>query len=460
MTHTLPAFRSVLVVCAHPDDESFGLGAILSTLADAGSQLSVLCFTHGEASTLHGADGDLGAIRAGELRDAGNVLGVNRVELLDYPDGALSAVALDELTGHVHRVAADVDADVLLVFDYGGITGHPDHQHATDAALAATHDLGLPVLAWVVPAQIADSINRKFGTGFVGRGADEIDIAIAVHRIRQLDAIRRHRSQSADNPVLWHRLELLGPSEHLRYLNPASASEAFVATPSSNVDVERSGGEFPCSQPLRDEHRALLPELAAVRAAADAVGRSDGPEHAARARRLLARHLVPHMIAEEMVLYPAIDRLGGCDVTATLRLDHDEIRRLTAMLDQHRDSGSGEELRAALYGLDAVVRLHLAAEEAVLYPVLDERLDNEQAAEVISGMHQVERRLYRDAARAGVEGSQIAGDDRDMSHRRDGAFRPDDVSDSSPSPARHPRPSRTRGSKPHASRTDDTQEPA
>lgn len=399
MTDTLPAYRSGLVVCAHPDDESFGLGPILSTLADAGTQLSALCFTHGEASTLHGVDGDLGAIRADELRDAGDVLGVNRVELLDYPDGTLSAVALDELVGHVHRFASAVDADVLLVFDRGGITGHPDHQHATDAALGAAPDLGLPVLAWALPAPVTERLNREFGAAFVGRGNDEIDIAITVDRTRQLDAIRRHRSQSADNPVLWRRLELLGATEHLRYLHPAS--QAFVVTPTRNVDVEQGSGVFPCSQPLRDEHRALLPELAAVRAAADAVGRPDGHEHAERARRLLSRHFVPHMVAEETVLYPAIDRLAGCDVTVRLRRDHYEIRRLTAMLDQHRDNGSDDELRAALYGLDAVVRLHLAAEEEVLYPVLDERLDDQQAAEVISGMQQVHRRLYRNAPTAG-----------------------------------------------------------
>jgi len=56
MASRQPAFHGVLVVCAHPDDESFGLGGVLHTVADAGSRLSVLCFTHGEASTLHGVD--------------------------------------------------------------------------------------------------------------------------------------------------------------------------------------------------------------------------------------------------------------------------------------------------------------------------------------------------------------------------------------------------------------------
>ena len=72
----LPAWRSVLAVVAHPDDESFGLGAILSAFADRGAELAVLCLTQGEASTLHGVAGELGDIRARELKAAAAELGV------------------------------------------------------------------------------------------------------------------------------------------------------------------------------------------------------------------------------------------------------------------------------------------------------------------------------------------------------------------------------------------------
>ena len=41
----LPEVRSVLAVVAHPDDESFGLGSVLSEFAKDGANLAVLCFT-------------------------------------------------------------------------------------------------------------------------------------------------------------------------------------------------------------------------------------------------------------------------------------------------------------------------------------------------------------------------------------------------------------------------------
>ena len=53
----LRRITGVLAVVAHPDDESFGLGAVLSALVIGDVRASVICFTHGEASALHGTRG-------------------------------------------------------------------------------------------------------------------------------------------------------------------------------------------------------------------------------------------------------------------------------------------------------------------------------------------------------------------------------------------------------------------
>jgi len=215
---------SVVAVCAHPDDESFGLGAVIDALAAAGTSTSVLSFTHGEASTLHGTAGNLGAIRAAELAAAAEVLAVREVLLLDHADGGLGGIELSILVGDVVRYVTAVGARGLLVFDLGGITGHPDHQRATEAALRAGDLLGLPVIAWSIPASVADCLNAEFGTAFAGRMEDEIDIVVRVDRCAQKRAIALHASQATDNPVLWRRLELLGDTEWLRWLRRPSAT--------------------------------------------------------------------------------------------------------------------------------------------------------------------------------------------------------------------------------------------
>ena len=45
----LPRVDSVIAVCAHPDDESFALGTVLSAFVDRGARTSVPCLLHGEA---------------------------------------------------------------------------------------------------------------------------------------------------------------------------------------------------------------------------------------------------------------------------------------------------------------------------------------------------------------------------------------------------------------------------
>jgi LmbE family N-acetylglucosaminyl deacetylase len=215
-----PAASAALAVCAHPDDETFGLGGVLAALVEAGTAVEALCFTRGEASTL-GRAGDLaglGEVRAAELAGAARVLGLRDHELLAYPDGGLGGVPVAELVAHVVAAARRQRSDVLVVFDEGGVTGHSDHRQATRAAIAAADRLDVGVLAWAVREPVAATLNAELGTRFRGRCAVEIDLTVTVDRERQRRAMACHRSQSTDNPVLRRRLELTGPTEPLRWL--------------------------------------------------------------------------------------------------------------------------------------------------------------------------------------------------------------------------------------------------
>jgi N-acetylglucosamine malate deacetylase 2 len=216
----LPAWASVLAVVAHPDDESFGLGALLDAFRRAGSDVSVLCLTHGEASTLHGVPGELDDLRARELREAAAVLGLQSAVLSDHPDGALTGVDPVALAAEVHAAVDRSQARGLLVFDPTGVTGHPDHVAATVAALHAAATAALPVLGWTIPAEVAERLNEELGTGFIGHDASQVDLVVGVDRTRQRTASLAHASQSLPTSVLWRRLELLGDVEHLRWLRP------------------------------------------------------------------------------------------------------------------------------------------------------------------------------------------------------------------------------------------------
>lgn len=216
----LPAWSAVLAVVAHPDDESFGLGAIIDRLTSAGVAVHVLCYTRGEASTLNQTGDDLLRQRSRELRRAGAALGVATVALLDYPDGRLATVPPGELAAHVTALAARHRPGGLLVFDDSGVTGHPDHRSATRAAVLAAGPLRLPVLAWALPAGIAGRLRAETSQPFAGQPAGRLDFAIQVSRTRQRQAALLHTSQISPGAPLWRRLDLQGDVEHLRWLLP------------------------------------------------------------------------------------------------------------------------------------------------------------------------------------------------------------------------------------------------
>jgi len=218
--NALPDWRSVLAVVAHPDDESFGLGALLDAFVRAGTQAEVLCLTHGEASTVHGVSGELRSLRAAELERAARILGIATATMGDHPDGSLGAApaaVLDDVLAQAGRSTPDG----LLVFDPSGVTGHPDHVAATAAALAAAERLDLPVLAWTLPQHVATALNEGTGASFVGHLPADIDLTVTVDRATQRIACLEHASQAIPTSILWRRLDLLGDLEHLRWLRRA-----------------------------------------------------------------------------------------------------------------------------------------------------------------------------------------------------------------------------------------------
>ncbi|NKZ06853.1 hemerythrin domain-containing protein [Actinomadura latina] len=186
------------------------------------------------------------------------------------------------------------------------------------------------------------------------------------------------------------------------------------------VAAGQVAGTEPVTQPLRDEHKELMPHIEELRAAGDAVGNAQWKDLRAKtatAHTFLAGHLVPHAQAEDKVLYAEIDRLlGNVPVTATMRRDHVEVEKLTAELETLQgqltkppNAQAQRDLRRVLYGSYTLVKLHFAKEEEVYLPILDKRLTAEQARELFERMEQV-------GGQDGGHGGQDSGHGQDGGH--------------------------------------------
>lgn len=126
----LPAFGRVVVLSAHPDDESLGCGGTMALLADAGAEVSLVIATDGEATHGSALTGEETArLRRDEGTRAGKILGAD-TRWLSHPDGGL-AHRLDHLAGDLAAVLAERRPDALFLPWF--LDGHPDHQALSDA---------------------------------------------------------------------------------------------------------------------------------------------------------------------------------------------------------------------------------------------------------------------------------------------------------------------------------------
>jgi hemerythrin-like domain-containing protein len=152
------------------------------------------------------------------------------------------------------------------------------------------------------------------------------------------------------------------------------------------------------TQPLRDEHKELMPHVETLLAAGDAIKEvlsSSDIDLIDEASTFLTHHLLAHAKAEEKALYPVVQKvMGSKDGTSTMSRDHIEIERMTQELNSLRAKVTGTKitlkqalsLRRVLYGLYAVVKLHFAKEEEVYLPLLDAHLKPEEAKAMFAAM--------------------------------------------------------------------------
>jgi iron-sulfur cluster repair protein YtfE (RIC family) len=139
-------------------------------------------------------------------------------------------------------------------------------------------------------------------------------------------------------------------------------------------------------QRVRDEHGELRARIEVLRTVADAIGSATTEsirEGVGQAYTFLIHQLIPHAQAEEQVLYPTVGRLlRVVESTETMTRDHLEVVRLTEELEALRlqlfytpvSEADEQALRRVLYGLYAIIKLHLAKEEEIYLPIVEARL--------------------------------------------------------------------------------------
>lgn len=163
----------VVAVFAHPDDEAFTIGGVLSAFADRGAAVTLITATRGEEGEIShpslATSDNLGEVREQELLDAAAILGIGTIRFLDFRDSGMYGATsngnpnafiqqpTEQVAAKLAGILADIRPDVVITFSEEGGYLHPDHVHIHEA-VAATAKLAPEV----VPHLYYSSFPREF----------------------------------------------------------------------------------------------------------------------------------------------------------------------------------------------------------------------------------------------------------------------------------------------------------
>jgi len=252
------------------------------------------------------------------------------------------------------------------------------------------------------PALAAADVGVAMGARGATASSEAADVVIAVDRLDRLtEAVgiaRRARTIALQSVIAGMGLSMVAMVAaafgFLPVVAGAILQEAIdVAVILNALRAVRGGVERPIVVPgwtetsarLRAEHRELAAPLASIRTTADRLDTLDDDAAVASLeaiRTFLVDVLVPHEELEDRTVYPMLAKaMGSDDVTASMHRTHTEIFRLVRSLDRlvmdiRRDGPELDDrtdLRRVLYGLDAILRLHMAQEEELYTSLGDEQ---------------------------------------------------------------------------------------
>jgi len=252
------------------------------------------------------------------------------------------------------------------------------------------------------PALAAATVGVAMGARGATASSEAADIVLTTDRLDRLadamDIARWSRRIAVQSAVVGMALSVLAMGvAAVGWLPPAAgallqegidvavilnALRALRGNPAVGIELSQDTEQL--LHRFAGEHDELRDAVTQLRDAADQLAAgNDTPAIDAlnRAHNFLTERLLPHEDAEQTELYPALATpLGSAEATATMSRTHAEIQRLTDRIGNHlalaQAAGSVQpdqidDLRACLYGLYALLRLHFLQEEENYFTLAD-----------------------------------------------------------------------------------------
>ena len=124
----------VLVVVAHADDEALGCGGTLARHVSEGDIVHLVLMTDGVSARSSASSQDVDR-RTDAMRAAQNILGIESIDVLGFPDNQMDSIALLEIVQKLELVIERLRPSVIYTHHHGDL--NIDHRLTYEAVMTA-----------------------------------------------------------------------------------------------------------------------------------------------------------------------------------------------------------------------------------------------------------------------------------------------------------------------------------
>ena len=221
--------QKIFIIAAHPDDEVLGCGGSMAKWAKEGHEVHVLILAEGATSRDKQRDR---ASRTEELsllaqsaKRATDILEIESVELLDYPDNRMDSIDLLDVVKEVEKKNEELKPDVVVTHHGGdlNVDHHIIHQAVITACRPQPGQTVKRILSFEVPSS-TEWQSPSFGNPFVPNWFEDISGTLEL-KIKALEAYESEMRK-------WPHARSIKALEHLARWRGATvgveAAEAFM----------------------------------------------------------------------------------------------------------------------------------------------------------------------------------------------------------------------------------------
>lgn len=126
--------KNILVIAAHPDDEILGCGGTIARHSNEKDRVKIIFIADGVGARSDNFEHNLKA-RKESANNAANILGVQSIEFLDFPDNQLDTIPLLSIVKQVEHIIKQFKPEIVYTHCYDDL--NIDHQITHRATMTA-----------------------------------------------------------------------------------------------------------------------------------------------------------------------------------------------------------------------------------------------------------------------------------------------------------------------------------